>query len=374
MRLFAFAVLLLLSTCGPAQTTTVPLEPAAWDFGAADHEFVTYQGRQALRINTGTGPTGGQIVRVNELTFTNGTLDFDLALADSSFFTTVYFRLQDDENTEHVYLRAFFADHPRAGSAVQYAAVVDGVNYWDVSHEYQGAADFRKERWIPIRLIVRDEQLLVYVSDMDRPALYIPVLDGGFESGSIGFDGIGWIANLTVTPDATPGLAPGRGYDPTHNDPRYLRQWQVSAPVDFPFGREPVAADLPGENAEWTDLTAERHGLVNLSRRFGATAPDSRRLVWLRTTVTADEAQRRRLDFGYSDEVYVYLNGTPLYQGKNLYNTPSMKAPGGRASIENSRIEVALVEGENELLIGVTNFFFAWGIVGRWDDGAGLRY
>ncbi|MEO0735067.1 MAG: hypothetical protein AAFZ52_19675, partial [Bacteroidota bacterium] len=141
-----------------------------------------------------------------------------------------------------------------------------------------------------------------------------------------------------------------------------------------PQGREPLANDLPDGTADWQDITAERYGMVNLSRRFGATPRGERRIVWLKTVLTSAEAQRRQLAFGFSDEAYVYLNGQPLFQDKNLYNTPGMKAPRGRASLENTRFELPLAAGENELLIGVTNFFFGWGIVARLDDAAGIRF
>ena len=45
-----------------------------------------------------------------------------------------------------------------------------------------------------------------------------------------------------------------------------------------------------------------------------------------------------------------------------------MKQPGGRCSIENTSFSIPLKKGENELLIGVGNFFYGWGIVARFDN------
>ncbi|PHI18283.1 hypothetical protein CEQ90_18725 [Lewinellaceae bacterium SD302] len=357
-----------------AQQIEIPFNASAWEFNGADSEFVTYQNKPAIRINTGVGDAGKQIVMIKEHIFKNGTIDFYVAPDKDSRFTSIRFRQQDERNAEHVYLRSLWADNPKANSALQYAAIVDGINYWDLSHEYQSGADFSISKWNHVRLVIRDQQLLAYVNNLTTPALYIPIMDGNFESGSIGFEGKAWIAGLTITPNETPGLTAGKGYDPIYNDSRYLRDWMVGEPEDFAPGREPLPEDLPGENAPWNQITAERHGIVNLSRPFGATPAGQRRIVWLKTTITAKEIQRRRLDFGYSDEVFAYLDGKPLYQGKNLYFTPSMKAPRGRASIENASIDLNLQEGENELLIGVTNFFFGWGIVARLDDSVGLKY
>ena len=91
-------------------------------------------------------------------------------------------------------------------------------------------------------------------------------------------------------------------------------------------------------------------------------------------STAGEEATERMLHLGISDEVYMFLNGTPLYVGRNPYFTPAMLAPAGRATPENAAVRLPLRAGENELLIGVTNYFFGWGIVGRLDDGAGLRY
>lgn len=51
-----------------------------------------------------------------------------------------------------------------------------------------------------------------------------------------------------------------------------------------------------------------------------------------------------------------------------------MKSPHGRLSIENTSFDLPLQAGENELLIGVGNSFFAWGIVAKLDQNEGLEF
>lgn len=51
-----------------------------------------------------------------------------------------------------------------------------------------------------------------------------------------------------------------------------------------------------------------------------------------------------------------------------------MLPPGDRMSIENSRIRLPLREGDNEILVGLTNYFYGWGLVAWLDDSVGLRY
>lgn len=370
LSLTLFAIILCFA---PATAQKIAMQAAAWELNGNKAEFITHLGAPTLHIDDGgQDATGSNIVMVKDLNFANGTIEYDAALADNTRFTSIHFRRKDAANSEHLYLRANAVDDPNVNSAVQYAAVLNGVNIWDLSNEYQSNATLKADGWNHVKLVIRDGQLLAYINDMTTPALYVPMMDGDWTSGAVGFDGNVYLANLIVTPDATPGLSSGTGIDPVHNDARYLRNWEVTQPIDLPMGREPTA--LPEDATVWSPLPAERLGLVNLSRKFGATPRGSRRMVWLKTTLTAKEAMQRQLDFGFSDEVYVYLNGRPLYVDKNLFGTPGMKAPRGRCSIENSRISLPLAAGKNELLIGVTNFFFGWGIVARLEDGGGLRY
>ncbi|MEO0731344.1 MAG: hypothetical protein AAFZ52_00800, partial [Bacteroidota bacterium] len=235
---FILFLILPLAPAAAQKTITVPLNENAWDLSEANAKFTTHSGRSALRIDDkGADATGSGMVFLRDRTFANGTIDYDVALAENTRFTAIHFRRKDAENSEHFYLRGFWAGDPKVGTAIQYAAVLNGVNLWDLSQEYQSNADLKKEGWNHVRLVVRDGQLLAYVNDMETPALYVPQMDGDWASGRIGFDGSAYLANVRITPDATPGLA-GVGYDPSGNDARYLRDWRVSAPQDFPQGRE----------------------------------------------------------------------------------------------------------------------------------------
>jgi hypothetical protein len=166
------------------------------------------------------------------------------------------------------------------------------------------------------------------------------------------------------------GLSPQAGADPTDNDPRYLRQWQVTAPAVIPPGIDFAYDLLPKPDAAWTPIDAERRGLVNLSRRFGKA--EGRRIVWLKTTVHSAAAQTRKVALGFSDEVWVLLGGKLLYVDKNWYMHPIRKEPEGRCSIENAAFNLPLAAGPNELVIGVANDFFGWGLVARLDSMEGI--
>ena len=110
--------------------------------------------------------------------------------------------------------------------------------------------------------------------------------------------------------------------------------------------------------------------MVNLSRRFGNS--EERRAVWLKKTIHSDNEQPRKLNLGFSDEVWVMLNDRLVYVDKNLYSHPIMKDAFGQISIHDASFTLPLEEGENELLIGVANSFFGWAIMARFENTDGL--
>jgi len=61
-------------------------------------------------------------------------------------------------------------------------------------------------------------------------------------------------------------------------------------------------------------------------------------------------------------------NGSLIHVDKNLYGSPMQKVSNGRCSIENINLPLPLREGENQLMIGVSNFFYGRGIVARFND------
>ena len=107
-------------------------------------------------------------------------------------------------------------------------------------------------------------------------------------------------------------------------------------------------------------------------RKYGFVENDNRRLAWLKTTLHSDRDQERVLSLGFSDEVWVFINGQILYTGKNYFGTPGQKEPKGRCTIENTHFTLPLRKGDNEILIGLANYFYGWGIIARMDSMEGI--
>jgi len=363
------------------KTLSFPLTEKNWTPRSENVQFVDYKSTKAVRSSN---EDSFEIV-LKDVEFSVGTIEYDVELKGRGFPGINFHWDESTGNSEVYYLRYFGQLSPLSRTTMQYAAFMDGVNLWDLTDEYQAAAVLTENEWNHIKLVISENQMKVYVNNMDRAALHVPVLEGVTKTGKITLNGDVIYANFKITPNATEDVAQGIGYDPTYNDPNYLRNWEVQEPIAFSTGKDPMQQinTSPGvvidpayfdATKTWSPITAKHRGMVNLTERFGATETGDRRLTWLRTTFTSQEEQDKLLRMGFSDEVWVFINGQPLHQNKNYYGSPGMKEPRGRCTLENTKFKVPLKEGENEILIGLSNYFFGWGLIARWDDTSGLRY
>jgi hypothetical protein len=348
------AVLLLMAVQVNAQKMYLKAEN--WESQPGAVEFITYKNVPAMKVVA----RSGQIIMKN-LDFTDGTIEYDMEPVDARF-TSFYFHQTSKEENEIFYFRTGRAGNNTAMDAVQYAPVIKNVNLWDMYPQYQSNATYERGKWNHVKLVIAGKQMRVYVNNI--LTLQIPKLEGESHHGTIAFDGQVIISGLVIKPGQTEGLSAAEGMDITDNDPRYIRKWLVSSPqntdnTDF------SEKFIPAATAAWDTVWAEREGLVNLTRKFGESK--QRRIVWLKTAIHSDSLQQRRLDFGFSDEVWVYINGRMLYADKNLYGGPMAKQPDGRCSLENTSFGLPLNKGDNELLIGISNDFYGWGIMARLD-------
>lgn len=340
----------------------VPFDAAHWDNSTAKAEFVTYKGVKAIKMQ----PNGEQI-HLKGLIFTNGTIEFDTQPIDAETRgfgpIGIYFRQQSAKESEYFYLRTKTDDSKRDNNDIQYAPVVNGVLLFNMMSPYDGPAAVHNKEWNHVKLVVSGMQMRVYVNDMHAPALEIPGLESNSKTGTIGFEGLAYFANLIIKPNEVENLSPLEGIDPTKHDMNYIRQWDITASAVMGRGKELTTDDLPKDSTTWNKITAERLGIVNLSRKFGAS--DTSRYVWLKTTLNSTKDQIMQMQLGFCDEVYVFANNKLIAADKNQFGQPLAKFPDGCLNIDNSMVNIPLKTGGNTLLIGVVNNFYGWGIIAR---------
>jgi hypothetical protein len=177
---------------------------------AVNREVTTLEDRGAVHVSQ---KEGNGVIWIDGIDFKQGTIELDVRGRDvlQQSFVGVAFHRRDDATYEVVYLRPFNfrADDPvRHQHAVQYAAVPDYD--WprlrkEFPEEFENPVDASvvPTDWVPLRVVVKDRTIQVYVGRAAAPALEVRKL-GTDDSGMIGLwtgnNSDGDFANLRVSP------------------------------------------------------------------------------------------------------------------------------------------------------------------------------
>ncbi len=326
-----------------------------------------------LRLDSGSALLSG-------FSFDTGTVEFDIKPLPGDGLPGIRFRRRDPDTAEDFYIRPS-ADCPASQDCLQYAPVTHGRMLWDLFVEDQKPAPIRPTEWNHVRMVVSSHRMEAFINGLSSPSLVVDALQGDATSGGIELEGPAVFANLLVTPGATGNLAAEPAPDPDAADPRYLRDWRVSTPATVPANADPVPSAMPGPAGGWSTVTAERGGLVDISRL----APPPRRLpapamVWLGTDLVSERAQTKHVAIGWAREVWVFVNGRRVFADRNLYNTLSArKTPDGRLSLRNGGFDLPLQAGRNTVAVALSSNFpagsglYGWGLEMRLDDLRGVR-
>lgn len=319
-----------------------------------------------LRLNSGEAV-------LKDVTFSDGTIEFDVNTVGRGM-PAIAFRQQDENNFELLYLRPDPAC-PAFSACIQYAPQTHGVLLWDLFPQYQTRAPLRENGWNHIKMVISGRRMKVFVNDATSPTLEVGRLEGDSLKGGLRLQGPATFANMVITPDAVEGLSPEPAKDPLEGDRGLVRNWRLSTFSALPNGKDPMYNEMPAASQEWKTISTERNGLVNLSRVYGRPLPEpNRALAWVKATITSDKKQTKRVEIGWTRELWVFVNGKLVYADKNLFEVEgARKFPDGRCSLENGSFPLPLEAGDNEVAVAIANEFFGWGLMLRLADPEGVR-
>ena len=332
-----------------------------------------YLGRSALRMR------GGRAV-LNGLEFTNGTIEFDIAVSGYRSFVGVQFRRNEAGNqSEFFYLRPHQTGR---FDALQYTPIDNGISAWQLFPEYNAEVVIPADQWIHVRLVVAGSELTAFVGDASEPAMEARLatdrtsgaiaLTSGVPGGTSGISAPPDLlttaySNFRVTPNTGPVASP----EYPALDPRFVTEWEVSASVAGP--EEPptsLSADMVPDG-RWDSAAPDYAGRLNLARYRGFPEDANRGMVLARTIVTSERNQVKRLGIGFSDMGSVFLNGHLVYTANNSYLSRSGRYL-GVMTVDNDIISLALKKGRNEIVVAVIENFGGWGVVAKWEDLEGI--
>ena len=301
------------------------------------------------------------LVTVGGAELLEGTLEVDLAISAERSFAGLAWRIRPDA------YESFFVRPHQSGNddAVQYTPVFNDVSGWQLYHGagFWSPVTIPVNEWFTLRVSFAADRGEAYVGDLSQPALVFGRLRAPVMPGGVGIlPGGGRIRVGRFAYDATrPTL---RGAAPAVDEmlPGVVPGWSVSNLV--PEGTAPATART------WTYLASEPSGLANLARvhPLGMTL----NTVFARTAIVSATAGVRSLALGFSDRAVVYLNGRPVFAGTDDYRSRDYRFLGSIGYWYT--LFLPLVQGENELVIAVSETFGGWGVMARFADAAGLTF
>jgi len=343
---------------------SVSMDPSSWAVrdtqATAASPFEEHLGRSSIHLRRGIAVLHGP-------NFQNGSVEADVTPAKAGQgFIGLAFRVQSTKTYELIYIRNGLSGKP---DAVQYDPVFRGGITWQLHPGLQAYAEFPQDRWIHLKVVFNGSHAELFIDHGEKPVLTVRNLEQGDSRGSIGVfslaDG-GYVSNVEYTqaPDA-PYAA-----QPPAMDPQALTDWSLSQsfvekdvrPEDYPKLKqlmwEKVAADAPGI------LMIDRYRdspdiFVGDVRKMDGDGLPMAAVVFAKTVIRSDVEVRRQLRFGYSDEVVMYLNGQPVFEGKNGIGYREAGSFGRLGMTES--VYLPLKKGDNELVFAVKEYNGGWG-------------
>lgn len=341
----------------------VSFDDERWQIEAAEYEVVDHLGQRALKMK-------GGMALLPEVDIRNGLVEYDIAVTEDRGFAGLVFRLQDNSNYEHFYIRPHQSGNPDAN---QYQPIFNGGDAWQLYYgeSYAAPVEYRYNEWMHVRVLYAGNQADIYI-DSDDPVLHVSDLKRNDLNGAIGLNSANFstvhFANFKYTQLANAyEFPPVPATEPAAN---MVMSWQVS---DTFSGEslQGVAELDEGHMADrtWQSLEAESTGIANLAKVQGRA--DGQNTVFAMVKLNADGPQTKLLELGYSDKAAVYLNGTLLYKGDNTYMSRDYRYLGTIGLFDS--VALPLKTGENELCIAVTEAFGGWGVQAQFADMEGIH-
>jgi hypothetical protein len=322
--------------------------------------FEEHLGRSSIHLQRG-------IAMLNGVSIQNGSVEADIMPSHpGSGFIGLAFRVQSTKRYELIYIRNGIGKQP---NAVQYDPVFRGAITWQMHPDLQADAEIPQDRWNHLKIVFNGPHAELYIDHADKPVLVVSNLEQGDSRGSIGIwslaDG-GYVSNVeyTQSPDA-PYVAQPQAFAADA-----LTEWSLSQgfraqevkPTDYPQLKqliwEKVATDPPG--ILMIDRYRDNPDIFVPDRKLmeGDGLPIAA-VVFAKTVIHSDADVQRELVFGYSDEIVMYLNGQPIFNGKNGLGYRETGAFGRLGMTES--VYLPLKKGDNELVFAVKEYNGGWG-------------
>jgi hypothetical protein len=342
----------------------IPFDDGRWQIEAEASSIEDYLGQPALKIFGGSA-------MLPSVQAVEGVIEFDIAVTEVRGFSGARFRQQDALNFEHFYIRPHQSGKPDAN---QYTPVFDGSTGWQLYYgeDYASPVTYRFNEWMHVKLVFQDFSTDVYI-DSEEPVLRVRKMKRAKAAGSVGVDASSfspaWFANFEFSSLPTDYQFAAIEEKVPPMSAETVSTWRVSDRFDADLVTDTsVLTDTFIAERSWASLNTEPTGIANIGR-LGGNKPGMNTVI-ARLVVNAERDQIKGLSFGYSDAVSVYVNGTRLYSGANMYESRDYRYLGTIGLFDE--VYLPLKAGDNEVWLAVSEAFGGWGVIAEFDDLNGI--
>ena len=350
-----------------AYSQTVPFDSDRWDIQGSESRVEEYRGQKALYLK-------GGYATLKDVEFTNGIIEFDIAVTGERGFMGAFWRMQSSGNFEEFYIRPHQSGNPDAN---QYTPAFFGNTAWQLYYgeDYSAPVKYIFNEWMHIKIVVSGKQAEIYIRDMEKPAVIVHELKRDVKAGKIGVLNPGnfthaHFANFRFKLLENIKLA-SKSKEPEIPPAGTIMSWQVSSTIDEKsLENKFLLSDTGRQNLTWTTIGCEKTGIANLARIQGI--QPNKNTVFAKVTIRSDNDQIKKIQFGYSDRIKVYCNNHLIYGGSNDYQSRDYRYLGTIGYFD--AVYLPLKKGENELWLAVSENFGGWGIMAKIEDMSGIAF
>jgi hypothetical protein len=355
----------IISSICLAQKETISVDFTSKDWKTFGSEIKDFDSKLTAYIPNGTG-----IGYLDSLDFQNGTIECDLYSPSDKAYLGIVFRISSLSNFEYIY----FQPHTSGKwDAVQYDPIFNRSATWQLYNgtAYQAVANIPTREWFHVKIQVIDDSAKVYLDNNPKQVMSAK-LKHDYASGNIGVCSYhpAYFANLKVTKlDTVISFKPEQV---TASKKTYISNWLISEPYDNydftiekPFLNDSIVS-------KWQKVNTEENYLMNLNRHF--TFSKSKNTVLAKVIINSKKPQKKKLYFGYSDKMRIYLNTETIFSGDNTFHESEKFEDRGYVLDKHQMIELPLEKGDNELILEISEKMFGWGFIAQLEDLKGIEF
>ncbi len=357
--------LLLIAAFGLAKAQTIPLDTSNWKIDAKAYILENYKGKDAIYLQSGS-------ITLKDVSFLNGTIEYDIYLKDERGFPGVYFRTQENGDAEQFYIRPHQSGNPDANQAIP---TTKNITPWQLYHgpRYSFPFEYTYDAWMHVKIKVNGDQAQVFFDWSETPNLSWNTFNDP-QPGSViltGGNGHGLhLADIKIT-TAAPRIT---SFNPVEGAPidGVVSQWSVSDKFSEELLAEGADLDAAVRERKWVgEIEVEEGIAANISRIHNRFDGSGSNTALARITINAKSDVVKLFEFGYSDRVVVFLNGKPIYRGNNRFMSRDYRYLGTIGLFD--AVYLDLKKGENELIMAVSEDFGGWLVTGKLKDEDGIK-